>query len=193
VLAMIGGLQDMQSVLDKVWQHLLPAMQPKTLPADPASCEALRGKLAALSLPLPQGQSSSPGMSQWSAKAYKLAANFLRLDSVAIEFDDRDCTLILRDERGDHKIRVRYDAWLNGTSSFRGYANEPISAAGAWTSENSFEVRLCYPHSFFCLVLRFRYGSEDLEIEVDPNVSWDPSTAILITGKAALGKERSAL
>jgi len=35
VLAMIGGLQNMQTVLDKAWQHLLPAMQPKTLAADP--------------------------------------------------------------------------------------------------------------------------------------------------------------
>jgi hypothetical protein len=154
------------------------------LPADPRSYEALREKLAALSLPPPQGQPSSPGMSQWSGKAYKLAANFLRLDRVAAEFGDRDCTFILQDERGDHKIRVGYDAWLNGTTSFRGYANEPISAAGAWTSENSFEARLCYPHSFFCPVLRLRYGSADLEIEVEPNVSWDISPATLITGTA---------
>lgn len=177
VLAMIGGLQDMQTVLDKVWQHLLPAMQPKTLPADPGSYEALREKLTALSLPLPQGQPSSPSMSQWSGKVYKLATNFLGLDTVATAFGDRDSTLILRDERGDHKIGVGYDAWLNGTTSFRGYANEPISAAGAWTSENSFEVRLCYLHSFFCPVLRCRYGSADLKIEVEPNVSWDLSTA----------------
>jgi hypothetical protein len=76
VLAMIGGLQDMQTVLDKVWQHLLPAMQPKTLPTDPRSYEALREKLAALSLPLPQGQPSSPAMSQWSGKPTNLRLTF---------------------------------------------------------------------------------------------------------------------
>jgi CubicO group peptidase (beta-lactamase class C family) len=31
VLAMIGGVQDMQTVLDKVWQHLLPATRPMLL------------------------------------------------------------------------------------------------------------------------------------------------------------------
>jgi CubicO group peptidase (beta-lactamase class C family) len=184
VLAMIGGLQDMQTVLDKVWQHLLPAMQPEALPANPQGYEALSEKLAGLSLPLPKGQPSSPSMSQWSGETYKLAANFLRLDAVTTEFGDRNCTLILRDERGDHKIRVGYDAWLNGTTHFRGYADESISAAGAWTSEDCFEIRLCYTHSFFCPVLRFRYGSADLQIEVEPNVSWDLSTATLITGKA---------
>ena len=182
VLAMIGGLQDMQTVLDKVWQHLLPAMQPEALPANPQGYEALSEKLAGLSLPLPKGQPSSPGMSQWSGETYKLAANFLRLNAVTTEFGDRNCTLILQDERGDHKIRVGYDAWLNGTTSFRGYPNEPISAAGAWTSENCYEIRLCYRRSFFCPVFRFRYGSADLQIEVEPNVSWDPSTATHIMG-----------
>jgi hypothetical protein len=180
VLAMIGGLQNMQTVLDKVWQHLLPAMQPDALPADPQGYEALREKLAALSLPLPQGQPSSPSMSQWSGKTYKLAANFLRLDAITIDFGDRDCTLIMRDERGDHKIRVGYDAWQNSATGFRGYPNEPISSAGAWTSENCFEIRLCYSHSFFCPVFRFRYGSANLQMEVEPNVSWDLSTAIHI-------------
>ena len=60
VLAMVSGVRDMQAVLDKVWQHLLPAMQPAALPADPHAYGELRAKLAALSLPLPQGQPSSP-------------------------------------------------------------------------------------------------------------------------------------
>ena len=37
MLAIIGGVRDMQAVLDKVWEHLLPAMQPEALPAEPAS------------------------------------------------------------------------------------------------------------------------------------------------------------
>jgi CubicO group peptidase (beta-lactamase class C family) len=180
VLAMIGGLQNMQTVLDKVWQHLLPAMQPKSLPADPQCYEALREKLARLSLPLPEGQPSSPSMRHWSGQPYKLAANFLKLDFVTTEFGDRDCTLIIRDERGDHKIRVGYDAWLNGTTDLRGYLDEPISAIGAWTTESCFEIRICYPHSFFCPVFRFCYDKADLQVEVEPNVSWDLATPIQI-------------
>jgi len=185
VLAMIGGLQNMQTVLDKVWQHLLPAMEPKTLPAEAKGYGALREKLAALSLPLPKGQPSSSSMGQWSGKTYQLEANFLRLDGIAAEFGDHQTTLILRDERGDHPIQVGYDAWLNGTTNFRGYANEPVSAAGAWTAEDCYEVRVCYPHSFFCPVLRFHYRSGDLQIEVEPNVTWDLSTTTPIRGHLA--------
>jgi len=160
-------------------------MAPKTLPADPKGYGALREKLAALSLPLPKGQLSSSSMGQWSGKTYQLEANFLRLDGIAAEFGDHQTTLILRDERGEHPIQVGYDAWLNGTTNFRGYANEPVSAAGAWTAEDRYEVRVCYPHSFFCPVLRFHYRSGDLQIEVEPNVSWDLSTATRVMGRAA--------
>jgi CubicO group peptidase (beta-lactamase class C family) len=185
VLAMIGGLQNMQAVLDKVWQHLLPAMEPKTLPADAKGHGALSEKLAALSLPLPEGQPSSSTMGQWSGKTYRLEPNFLKLDSITIEFGDHRSRLILRDERGDHPIQVGYDAWQHGTTHFRGYADEPVSAAGAWPSENCFEIRLCYTHSFFCPVFRFRFRTADLQIEVEPNVSWDLSTAIYIMSEPA--------
>ncbi len=60
VLTMISGVQDMQVVLDKVWEHLLPAMQPEALPANPQAYNELCDKLAVLSLPLANGQASSP-------------------------------------------------------------------------------------------------------------------------------------
>jgi CubicO group peptidase (beta-lactamase class C family) len=182
VLAMIGGLQDMQTVLDKVWQHLLPAMQPNALPANPPDYSALDEKLAALSLPLPKGRPASPAMGEWSGKAYQLEGNFLRLDSLAIEFGEPRSTLILRDERGDHPIQVGYDAWLNGTTNFRGYPDEPVAAAGAWTADDSYQVRFCYTRSFFCPVFTFRFRSRNLQIDVEPNVSWSPSTATPIKG-----------
>jgi CubicO group peptidase (beta-lactamase class C family) len=185
VLAMIGGLQDMQTVLDKVWLHLVPAMQPKPLPADPQGYGTLSEKLAALSLPLPNGQFSSPTMGQWSGKRYELEPNYLRLESIAIEFGEHHSRLILRDERGDHAIQVGYDVWVNGTTDFRGYADEPVATAGAWIAEDRYEIRFCYTHSYFCPVFTVRYVSRDLQIEVEPNVSWNPSSPTQIRGKAA--------
>src|SRR5207244_2269634 len=94
VLAINSGVPntDLQVVLDKVWEHLLPAMQPQALPAAPQAYGELCDKLAVLSLPLPKGQPSSPRAEQWGGKTYKLESNDLRLESVAIKFDH---------ERGD--------------------------------------------------------------------------------------------
>lgn len=185
VLAMIGGLQNMQTVLDKVWQHLLPAMQPQGLPANPQGYGGLCEKLAVLSLPLPNGQPSSPSSNQWSGKTYKLHSNHLKLDSVAIKFNHERSTLILRDERGEHPIQIGHGTWLKETTNLRGHDNEPIAATGAWIAEDTYEVRLCYYHSSFCPLFRFRYLSDEVQIEVEPNVSWAPPTITRITGLVA--------
>ena len=67
----------------------------------------------------------------------------------------------------------------------RGYDDEPIAACGAWTAEDTYEVRICYYESVFCPVLRFHFTSDELQLEVDPNVSWGPTTVRTITGRVA--------
>jgi len=185
VLAMVGGLRDMQVVLDKVWDYLLPAMQPAALPADPQACAELRDKLAGLSLPLPKGQPSSPMAQQWSGKTCKLERNELQLESVAIEFGDERSTLVARDERGQHAIQVGYDTWLKGITNVRGHDAEPVAACGAWTKEDTYEVRICYYERVFCPLFRFHYTRGELQLEVEPNVSWGPTTVRTITGRVA--------
>ena len=183
VLAIISGLRDMQAVLDKVWEHLLPAMQPEALPADPHAYGELSDKRAVLSLPLPNGRVLSPKAEQWSGKTYKLESNDLKLESVAITFGDDRSTLIVRDESGEHALRIGYGAWLRGNTGLRGKADEPIAACGAWMAEDAYEVRVCSYESEFCLVYRFQFTSRELQLDVEPNVSWGAATVTKITGR----------
>jgi hypothetical protein len=187
VLTMISGVQNMQTVLDKVWEHLLPAMQPKALPADSQSYNKLCDKLAALSLPLVKGQASSPKADQLSGKAYKLESNHLSLKSVAIQFGDSGNTLILRDDRGEHSIPIGTSTWLKGTTGLRARGEEPITACGAWTADDTYEVRVCWTEDAYCPVFRFHYTSDELQLEVEPNATWDwePAGVTRITGRAA--------
>lgn len=124
-------------------------------------------------------------MDQRSEKTYKLESNHLRLENVAIKFDDGRSTLIVRDERGEHPIQVGYGTWLKGTTDVRGHDNEPVAASGAWTAQDDYEVRICYYHSSVCPIFRFRYMSSELRMEVEPNVSWSPPTVTTITGRVA--------
>jgi CubicO group peptidase (beta-lactamase class C family) len=185
VLAIIGGVRDMQAVLDKVWAHLLPAMGPEALPADASAAGELRDTLASLSLPLPEGQLSSLGGAQWSGKVYDLEGNGLKLDGVALAFGTNRATLTVRDERGEHPVQIGDGRWLKGSTDVRGQGHEPVAAAGAWTADDTYEVRLCFPEGEFCPVLRFHYASDGLRLEYDPNVSWDPPAVTTISGWAA--------
>jgi CubicO group peptidase (beta-lactamase class C family) len=183
LLAMIGGVRDMQGVLDNVWKNLLPAMQPKALPADPQTYGQLSDKLAVLSLPPPKGPPSSARAEQCSGKTYTLESNDLKLESIAINFGYERSMLIVRDARGEHPIQVGYLTWLKGTTDVRGHGDEPVAACGAWTTEDTYEMRVCYYEGVFCPVLRFHYTSGELQLEIEPNVSWGSTTVSTITGR----------
>ncbi len=185
VLTMISGVQDMQIVMNKVWEHLLPAMQSDALPADSRAYNELCDKLAILSLPIANGSTSSPKSEQWSGRSYKLEGNHLNLESVTLQFGDNDSTLTLRDARGGHSIQVGHSAWLNGISDMRGRGDEPIAASGAWTAEDTYEVRICCTEDAYCPVFRFHYQGGELQLEIEPNATWDwePSGVTKIAGR----------
>ncbi len=183
VLAINSGVRDLQAVLDKVWEHLLPAMQPEALPAAPQAYGELCDKLAHLSLPLAEGQPSSPGAEQWSGKTYELESNDLGLESVAIAFGDERSTLIVHDEQGEHSMQVGRDKWQKGTITVRGQGDGPVAVCGAWTAGDTYEVRICYYERVFCPVFRFHYTGGELQLEVEPNASWGPATVRTIAGR----------
>jgi len=187
VLTMISGVQDMQVVLDKVWEHLLPAMQPEVLPANPQAYNELGDKLAVLSLPLVDGQASSPNVQQWSGKTYKLDGNHLKFESVTIQFGDQGSILIINDGRGEHPIQIGYSVWTMGTSAVRGRGVEPIAACGAWSAEDTYEVRVCCCEDSYCPIFRFHYTSGELKLAIEPNATWDwePSGITKITGRVS--------
>jgi hypothetical protein len=161
-------------------------MQSEALPADPRAHGELCDKLAALSLPLPQGQPSSPSAEQWSGETYKLDENELKIESIAIEFGNDRGTLIVRNERGEQSMSVGFATWLTGTIDVRGRGDEAVTACGAWTAEDAYEVRVCFYESEFCPVLRFHYSSAELRLEIEPNVAWGQTTVTTITGRVAV-------
>ena len=185
VLAMNSGVQNMQFVLDKVWEHLLPAVQSEPLPADSKAYDELCEKLADLSLPLAKGQAWSPMAEQWSGKSYEMESNRFGMESVAIQFSEKGNTLILHDQRGDHSIPIGFSTWLKGTSDARARGDEPIAACGAWTADDTYEVRVCCTEDTYCPVFRFHYSGGELQWEVQANATWDwePSGITKIIGR----------
>ncbi len=182
VLAIFSGVRDLQAVLDKVWTHLLPAMQPQALAANPQAHGELRDTLATLSLPLPHGQPSSPGMERWWGKPYLLDPNDLELESVTLQSSDTGSTLVLRDGRGAHLIQVGGGRWQRGMTDMHGRGDEPVAASGAWTAPDSYEVRLCFYEGEFCPTMRFHYTGDQLQMQIEPNVAWANPTVTTLTG-----------
>ena len=193
VLAMISGVRDMQVVLDKVWAHLLPAMEAQPLPADAAAHNVLRTRLANLALPLVAGVPAPPDGAQWSGKVYQLADNPLGLQSVALGFAADCSTLTIVDARGMRTIAVGCCDWQRGAGARLGAYDphgvepeaEPLAACGDWTAADTYEVRICYYESELGHVLRFHFAGVNLRLEIEPNVAWEEPKVTSLAGRVA--------
>ena len=52
--------------------------------------------------------------------------------------------------------------------------HRPAAASGAWTSEDTYTIKLCYSETPFCSLLTFRFEPERLTFDVVDNVSFGP-------------------
>jgi len=173
VLALTSGVRDMQAVLNLVWEHILPALGPAPLPADDTARTALQQKLGQLVLMLPQGPSTSPLAAQVSGRTYYFAPNELRLESIGFTFDAAGCEFTLRNERGDHQIACGHGAWCKGITSFvnRG-GPQPVAGAGAWTTEDTYLLKLYYYRTPFCATMTCRFVEDRLMFDFALNVAF---------------------
>src|SRR5262249_34364161 len=142
VLAITGGLGDMQPVLSLAWEHLLPALGAEPLPDDAAAHAKLRRKLARLALSVPQGQHTSPLSAEVLVLVYALEPNDRQLETVALDFGD-GCLCRIQSPGGEQRIGCGSGAWLAGSTTFDDGELRPAAAGGAWTSENTYTIKLC--------------------------------------------------
>jgi hypothetical protein len=186
VLAINSGVRDMQAVLDKVWEHLLPVMEPQALAPDPVAYGALREKLGSLSLPAAAGNLPSPQAQAAARRRYTLQDNELNLQGIAFELEEHGSTLVIVDERGEHRVPVGSGSWRRGRSDLRGRGEEPVAACGAWPAQDTYEVRVCLYESELCFVLRLHLAGEELTLAYEPNVAWVEPKVTTIAGHAAV-------
>jgi CubicO group peptidase (beta-lactamase class C family) len=162
VVAITSETSDMQGELNLVWNHLLPAMQGKSLPADLPANAVLRSRLSALALRPPTGQTTSPEAGRVSGKVYELEYNDLGIRRLTLEFYPGGARMIWRDARGSQAVECGLERWVLGKSSlpfptpnlvkalgpFKPVGSK-IAASGTWKDAHTFQMMWRYyetPH-----------------------------------------------
>jgi hypothetical protein len=174
VVAITAETSNMQSELDLVWEHLLPAMKDQPLPRDRQSEARLQQKLASLLLASPTGQPPSPTAAGISGRTFNLDSNELGLQSASFAFRPQGCRFVFRDNQADYPIECGIGRWLRGETALPGTpprlvsggAPKPgtrskVAASGTWLDQTTFQIMLRYyetPHHD-TLTCRFDNGS----------------------------------
>jgi CubicO group peptidase (beta-lactamase class C family) len=182
VLAITSAVDDMQVVLNKVWQHLLPAFCPAPLPADAAAQAALTEKLYGLALPLPQGQSGSPAADQVCGKTYILSPNRMKLEAVSFDFSGDGCRFRMRSANGEQTVICGFGSWVEGIGIFNERLPAVVAASGAWTAEDIYTMTLRFFETPFFYTYTCRFKGNQVKIGSRINVSFGRKEAPLLVG-----------
>lgn len=187
VLAMTAGTPTMQRVLDLVWEHLLPAMQPAPLPADPDAAARLARCLAALRIPPQPGAVTSPLAAQITGRTYRMADNDQGIRRIMLEFVDDQAQLTVQAGRARHRFAVGQGAWILGKSRYDlrpWQAARRVAASGAWVAADTYRVRLCFYETPYTPTLTLRFAGDTLTFDHCDNAAFTPLQRAAVRGRA---------
>ena len=193
VVAITSGVRDMQSVMNLVWDKLLPAMSPGKLPAQAEAQRALKVKLAGLTVRLPPGKTTSALSSTVSRRWYTLPANDRGIQAIALDLTAGSPALLVRTAAGESRTPMGLGAWVRGQAGFAngidGFLSVPaspdIAASGAWSADSVFTLKLIAPQTPFYSTLSFRFDGDRLRLDTEYNVSFGPTRIPVLEGRAS--------
>lgn len=183
VIAITSGVRDMQSVLNLVWDKLLPAMKPSPLDADEEAAGKLQQALRRLVLRMPE-ESGAPA--KLTGKRFVFPANDHKLETIALESSDNrdETTLVVRTGGADQRIACGRGAWRKGRLAWNSFPEQPAAASGAWTADDTYTAKLCFYETPYVVTLRLKFSGDDLQCQSESNVGFGPNKAVELTGKA---------
>jgi hypothetical protein len=190
VVAITAGLGDMQSVLDLVWDELLPAMDERAVLDSTKAHDALKAKLGSLVMRVPVGEKSADLAVKVSGTWYEFPENDRGIQAMAIDFKTESPTLLVRTTAGESRTPIGTMSWAksqggfaNGLDKFLSVPMNPLKAAsGAWTADDVYTVKLVLYETPFTSTLTFHFDGDRLVVDGQHNVAFGPTKTPQIVG-----------
>lgn len=192
VVAITSGVRDMQSVMNLVWDKLLPAMRPDSLAPNPVAERTLRARLGALKVRTVAGRTTSPLAARVSRRWYSLAENDRGLRAIALDFSSHAPALLVRTASGETRTPIGIGAWprsatgfTNGVERLLAVPAQPaVAASGAWTADSVFTLKIVAPETPFYSTLVFGFHGDAVSIDAEHNVAFGATKLARLEGRA---------
>jgi hypothetical protein len=198
VVAITSGTADMGSVMNHVWNRLVPALGPAALPADAAAHGRLTARLGRLSLPAVHGARSAAAADSvgrryvfdtaaQSAAASPTLAPAEMFEAIVLDRAEPDgsATFTIRMHGTEQSVTAKAGGWAKGTLRTPGGAH-PMAASGGWTAPDTYTMKLALTHTPFRNTYRFRFAGEQLIVRRERNVGPVEARVLEITGRSAV-------
>jgi hypothetical protein len=184
VVAITSGTNDMQAIMNVLWEHLLPGFRDKALPPDEENYLALENKLSGLSISKVEGEETSTFADVISGKAYTMEMNETGIESLVFDLTGEEKSITFTSKDESLKIPVGYGSTEPGEMLFPRYGKQPVASSGAWISNNNYRVKMCYYETPFIINFDFIFADNILTVNADMNVSMGDRKFLELKGKA---------
>lgn len=192
VVAITSGVRDMQRVMSLVWDKLLPAMKAARLHEDADARHRLESKLAGLVVRFPSGTRTGSLASKVSGRWYEFPENDRGIRALSLDFDSNSPALVVRTAEGETRTPIGFESWAKSRGGFAnnldralGVPTQPlIAASGAWSADDTFNVKLVLYETPYYSMLTFRFEGDRLMLDSEHNVSFGPRKLPQLIGQA---------
>ncbi len=186
VVAITSGTGDLQGVLNLIWDRILPALGSASLPADANAQRALAEKLASLSLRVQAGQATSPTADRVAGRVFVFPANPQHIESISLRKagDGASPSIAFRLSGVDQRLECGTGSWTKGAITSDSGETIPVAASGAWSSGDTYSVRLVRYRTPFSTDYDVRFAGDQVILEALDNVGFMPAQRIRLVGTA---------
>ncbi len=186
VIAITGGMKDMQTPLNLIWDKLLPALGEKRLRANAADQQKLAGKLADLAVRPAVGNENSPIGVKVFGRKFTFPANDLKIESLVIEPAEGGRGLTVSIQGGDamRRFSAGFQEWRAGRGWFGAYADRPAAASSAWAADDTLVVKQCLVETPFHITHKFRLDGDNVIYDAEANVGFRNTKQPQLIGQA---------
>lgn len=181
VIAITSGVRDMQSVLNLVYDKLLPGLKPNALPSNEEARAKLESTLKGLTLKTIGTKGTPPNL---VGRTFKFSTNPGKLESLTLESDDKGFTIDAKVAGAERRIASAPGAWKKGRAAWGRMAEEPAAATGAWTADDTFTAKVCFVETPFIATIRLKFTATDVSCETEWNVGFGQTKEAALVGKA---------
>lgn len=116
VIAITSETPDMQSILNLVWDNLLPSIQDEHSAPDKIAQGVLEKKESALSIPVPPVSADPPVASAITGKTFTIQDNDAYIKKVSFRFKNNTCTLTTQYKNAADTLLLVKGKWQNNVS-----------------------------------------------------------------------------
>ncbi len=183
VLAITGGLGDMQAPLNAVWDCLLADMSATQLPANLSALMALKSRLENLALLPPGGEKTSALEAGLNGKRYRLEDNEHRLSAISFSFDAQRIGCVVEGAEGAMSAACGRGEWLEGSTRLFSRGEQPVAASGVWTAKDTLTLTLRFFETPFYQTIACTFDGDTVSLLARANVSFDAQEPKPLTGK----------